>query len=165
MGDDIGLGSVCLDFCSANVVQLSNWKNVIYGCLTTIDDSLSLDPNRCHYPLITYLRKNKQLSFIKKLMKMFRPIFRTPTSYTPTRRGLWATRWDTYLHDRGVFSIWATRPNCLQPQGTCLQPTLPTTSIAYSPPSIAYACPSLLAYYCAAVASSVTRGLKMTTKV
>ena len=53
MGDDIGLGSVCFDFRSTNIVQLS--KYVVYGRLTTIDDSLSLDPNRCHYPLITYL--------------------------------------------------------------------------------------------------------------
>ena len=55
MGDDIGLGSVCFDFRSTNVVQLSNRKYVIYGRLMTIDDSLSLDPNRCRYPLITYL--------------------------------------------------------------------------------------------------------------
>ena len=55
MGDDIGSGSVHFYFCSTNVVQLSNWKYVIYGCLTTTDDSLSLDPNQCHYPLITYL--------------------------------------------------------------------------------------------------------------
>ena len=55
MGDDIGSGSVCFDFCSTNVVQLSNQNYVVYGRLTTIDDSLSLDPNRCHYPLITYL--------------------------------------------------------------------------------------------------------------
>ena len=55
MGDDIGSGSVRFDFCSTNVVQLSNRKYVIYGCLTTIDDSMSLDPNQCHYPLITYL--------------------------------------------------------------------------------------------------------------
>ena len=45
MGDDIGLGSVCFDIRSTNVVQLINWKYVFYGCLTTIDDSLSLDPN------------------------------------------------------------------------------------------------------------------------
>ena len=55
MGDDIGSGSVCFDFCSTNVVQLSNRKYVVYGRLTTIDESLSLDPNRCDYPLITYL--------------------------------------------------------------------------------------------------------------
>ena len=59
MGDDIGSGSVRFDFCSTNVVlvvvQLSNRKYVIYGCLTTIDNSLSLDLNLCHYPLITYL--------------------------------------------------------------------------------------------------------------
>ena len=30
----------------------------ILGHLTTIDDSLSLNGNRCHYPLITYLRLN-----------------------------------------------------------------------------------------------------------
>jgi hypothetical protein len=43
MGDDIGSGSVCFDFRSTNIVQLSNQKYVVYGCLTTIDDSLSLD--------------------------------------------------------------------------------------------------------------------------
>ena len=47
MGDDIGSSSVWFDFCSTNVVQLSNRKYV---------DSLSLNPNRCHYPLITYLK-------------------------------------------------------------------------------------------------------------
>ena len=55
MGDDIRSGSICFDFCSTNVVQLSNRKYVVYGRLTTIGNSLSLDPNRCHYPLITYL--------------------------------------------------------------------------------------------------------------
>ena len=45
MGDDIGLGlssmAICFDFRSTNVVQLSNWKYVVCGCQTTIDDSLS----------------------------------------------------------------------------------------------------------------------------
>ena len=54
MGDDIGLGSVCFDFCSTKVVQLSNRKYVVYGRLMTIDNTLLLDPNQCHYPLITY---------------------------------------------------------------------------------------------------------------
>ena len=53
MGDDIGLGSVCFDFA---VVQLSAAQYVVCGRLMTIDDSLSLNPNRCHNPLITYLR-------------------------------------------------------------------------------------------------------------
>ena len=35
MGDDISLGSVCFDFRSTNVVQLSNQKYVVYGHLTT----------------------------------------------------------------------------------------------------------------------------------
>ena len=51
MGDDNGLGllsmAICFDFRSTNIVQLSNWKYVIYSCLTTIDDSLSLNLNRC----------------------------------------------------------------------------------------------------------------------
>ena len=46
MGDDIGSGSICFDFHSTNVMQLSDWNDVISGVLTTIDDSLSLDPNR-----------------------------------------------------------------------------------------------------------------------
>ena len=42
------------------VVQLSAAEYVIYGRLTkirltTIDNSLSLNPNRCHHPLITQL--------------------------------------------------------------------------------------------------------------
>ena len=45
MGDDIGSGSVCFDFRSTKVVQLSNVKYVVYGCLMTIDDSLPLDAN------------------------------------------------------------------------------------------------------------------------
>ena len=58
MDDDIGSGSVCFDFPSTNGGQLSNQKYVFYGCLTTLDDRLSLDPNRNHYPLITYLIPN-----------------------------------------------------------------------------------------------------------
>jgi len=41
MGADIGSGSVCFDFRSTNVVQLSNWKYVVYGHLTAIVDSSS----------------------------------------------------------------------------------------------------------------------------
>ena len=36
------------------VVQLSAAQYVVYGRLTTIDVSLSLNPNRCHHPLINY---------------------------------------------------------------------------------------------------------------
>ena len=46
MGDDIGLGllsmAVCFDFCSTNVVQLSNRNPYFYRL-------------RCHHPLITQL--------------------------------------------------------------------------------------------------------------
>ena len=42
-------------FRSTNKVQLSNWKFVVYCRLTTINVSLSLDQNRCRYPLIMYL--------------------------------------------------------------------------------------------------------------
>ena len=48
MGDDIGSGSICFGFCC---VQLSAAEYVVYGCLTTIDDSLSLNL----YLLITQL--------------------------------------------------------------------------------------------------------------
>jgi len=41
MGDEIGFGSVCFDFCSTNIVQLSNTKYVVYGGLMTIDDGSS----------------------------------------------------------------------------------------------------------------------------
>ena len=57
LGDDISSGSFWFDFCLTDVVQLSNRKYVFYGCLTTIDNSLPLDLNRCYYPLITYLSK------------------------------------------------------------------------------------------------------------
>ena len=35
------------------IVQLSAAEYLVYGRLMTIDDSLSLNPNRCHHPLIT----------------------------------------------------------------------------------------------------------------
>jgi hypothetical protein len=63
MGDDISLVSICFDFCSTNVVQLGNQKYVIYGCLMTIDDNLSLDTNRFHYPLITYLSSGMEFCY------------------------------------------------------------------------------------------------------
>jgi hypothetical protein len=47
MGDDIGLGSVW--FCRSAA------EYVVYGRLTTLDDSLSLDPNRCHPPFLPSL--------------------------------------------------------------------------------------------------------------
>ena len=37
------------------LVQLSAAEYVVYGRLKTIDDSLSLNLNRCHHPLITQL--------------------------------------------------------------------------------------------------------------
>ena len=46
MSHDIGSGSVCFDFCASNVVHLS---------MSSIDDSPSLNPNRCHHPLINQL--------------------------------------------------------------------------------------------------------------
>ena len=52
MGDDIGSGSVCYCF-SLNLRSAAQF--VIYGRLTTLEDSLSLNPNRCHHPLITQL--------------------------------------------------------------------------------------------------------------
>ena len=67
MGDDIGSGSVCFDFCSTNVVQLSNWKYVVYRGLTTIEDTMSLDLNQCHNPLITYQLFFDAFEMVKKL--------------------------------------------------------------------------------------------------
>ena len=37
------------------VVQLSTAEYVVYGQKMTLDDNLSLNPNRCHHPLITQL--------------------------------------------------------------------------------------------------------------
>ena len=52
MGDDIGSGllhmAICFDFCSTNVVQLSNWNPYFYRF-------------RCHHPLITQLNRNLKL--------------------------------------------------------------------------------------------------------
>ena len=62
MGDDIGSGllsmDVCFDFCSSNIVQLSNLNLYFYLF-------------RCHHPLITQLNKtlwtdqNKLKTFVK----------------------------------------------------------------------------------------------------
>ena len=49
MGDDIGLDCVCFDFCHSVA------EHVIYVRKTDIDDSLSLNPNRCQHPLFTQL--------------------------------------------------------------------------------------------------------------
>ena len=61
MDDNIGSGSVCFDPCHSaaqcNSVQLSAAEYVVYGCLMTINNCLSLNPNRCHHPL------SNQLSF------------------------------------------------------------------------------------------------------
>ena len=61
MGDDI-----CFDFCATNVCSASQYA--IYGRLTTIDDSLSLNPNRCHHPLITQL-SGTFVSFMARLVQ------------------------------------------------------------------------------------------------
>ena len=50
MGDDIGSGSVCFCF-SLNLRSAAQF--VVYGRLTTLDDSQSLNPNQCHHPSIT----------------------------------------------------------------------------------------------------------------
>ena len=52
MGDDIGSGSICYCF-SLNLRSAAQF--VVYGCLTTLDDSLLPNANRCHHPLITQL--------------------------------------------------------------------------------------------------------------
>ena len=52
MGDDIGSGSGSVCFCFLPNLH-SAAQFVVYGCLTTLEDSLSLNPIRCHHPLIT----------------------------------------------------------------------------------------------------------------
>ena len=69
MGDDISSGFDCFDFRATNVVQ---FQYVVYGRLTTIDDSLLLNPNLCHHPLIIKLSlkveiKTKNGSPVKQL--------------------------------------------------------------------------------------------------
>jgi len=44
MGDEISLDSVCFDFRSTNVVQLSNWKYVVYD-YNNHRRQLKLNPN------------------------------------------------------------------------------------------------------------------------
>ena len=39
------------------MVQLCTAEYVVYGRKMTLDDNLSLNPNRCHRPLITQLRQ------------------------------------------------------------------------------------------------------------
>ena len=62
MGDDIGLGSDCFIF---TIVQLSAAEYVVYGSLTTIDDSLPLNPNQCHHPSITQLNLHYTVAKIR----------------------------------------------------------------------------------------------------
>ena len=53
MGDVIGSCSPCFGFHSTYI--RSEAQFVEYGRLMTLDDSLSLNLNRCHHPLITQL--------------------------------------------------------------------------------------------------------------
>ena len=43
---------------------------VVYGHLMTLDDSLSLNPNQCHHPLITQLSSNKYWKMFVKLRRL-----------------------------------------------------------------------------------------------
>ena len=56
MSDDIGLGlssmAVCFDFCSTNVVQLSNRNPYFYRF-------------RCHHPLTTQLSQGLLITFVR----------------------------------------------------------------------------------------------------
>ena len=46
------------------LVRLSAAEYVVYVRFTAIDDSLSLNPNWCHYPLITQLSQNSKISYM-----------------------------------------------------------------------------------------------------
>ena len=52
MGDDIGSGCGCFDFCCGAALHCTA-EYVVYGPEMTLDDNLSLNPNRCHHLLIT----------------------------------------------------------------------------------------------------------------
>ena len=58
MGDDIGSGlssmSVCFDFRSTNVVQLSNWNPYFYRFRCHHPLITQLNPSSCQYPLVNY---------------------------------------------------------------------------------------------------------------
>ena len=47
--------------------QLCTAEYVVYGRKMTLDDNLSLNPNQCHYPLITQ-HSHKAMFSGKKLM-------------------------------------------------------------------------------------------------
>ena len=66
MGDDIGSGCGFLVFA---VVQLCTAYYVVYGRKMTLDDNLSLNPNRFHHPLITQL--TSELKFSHKMSSTF----------------------------------------------------------------------------------------------
>ena len=53
--------SVWVPFVCLAVVQPSAAEYVVYGRLMTLDDSLSLNANRCHHPLITQSRYLSEL--------------------------------------------------------------------------------------------------------
>jgi len=66
MGDDIGSGSVCFDFRSTNIVQLSYLKYVVYGCLSPIDNSSSwtwTDVITHESPILTHAYANLELNY------------------------------------------------------------------------------------------------------
>ena len=60
MGDDIGSGT----FFFFEVVQLRTAEYVIYGWKMALKDNLSLNPNRCHHPLITQLSSDSRDIFL-----------------------------------------------------------------------------------------------------
>ena len=66
MGDDIGSGVVCFGFHST--YDCSAAQFVVYCRLTTLDNSLSLNSNQFHHPLIT------QLSTLSSLVKIVQEI-------------------------------------------------------------------------------------------
>ena len=58
MSDDIGSDSACFCF-SPNLRSAAQFA--FYGRLMTLDNSLLLNPNWCHHPLITQLRQKDSL--------------------------------------------------------------------------------------------------------
>ena len=56
MGNDIGSAAFVLIFA---LVQLCTAEYVVYGWKMTLDNNMSLNPNRCHHPLNTKLSTHR----------------------------------------------------------------------------------------------------------
>ena len=78
------------------VVQLWTAEYVVYGRKMTLDDNLSLNPNRCHHPLITQLYSNPPVQTIAQLW-LIKNTSLFPTSYQNYQQN--QQKLDTFLEN------------------------------------------------------------------